>query len=269
MVCSPPSGMVMSSALGSSPPTHDAKRGFGLASQGFLPSMLSLVQASESALPIPRRGSSIALDLGCLLPAERNTSFTIKQQRCEQPPLPLPPPVHISTKHQHPQQQRQQQGVQSQADAAAPASKLGNAVTSTPSTATIDSHQHHSHQQQQVVSSTAVLAPRRGSSGGITAKEFQGAWAANPHNPERMDSLRQELGEGEGVTALLEKIKSGGNGYILATEDDGVMSDDDGGPMSPTQRLRHDTYGASVDFMDALCDASSSLTSYSQVSVCG
>lgn len=60
----------------------------------------------------------------------------------------------------------------------------------------------------------------------------------------------------------------------MATEDDGpgaggCFSDDEGqlsgGVLSPTARLRRDTFGATLDFIEALCDASSSLTSISQV----
>lgn len=61
---------------------------------------------------------------------------------------------------------------------------------------------------------------------------------------------------------------------LVATEDDGpgaggCFSDDEGqlsgGVLSPTARLRRDTFGATLDFIEALCDASSSLTSISQV----
>ncbi|KXZ46990.1 hypothetical protein GPECTOR_39g484 [Gonium pectorale] len=81
---------------------------------------------------------------------------------------------------------------------------------------------------------------------------------------ERIQSIRRELGEGEGVTALLERSKQQGTGYVAATEE---FSDDEfnNRPMSPLSRLRYDTFGATLDFVDALCDASSSLASYSQV----
>ena len=83
--------------------------------------------------------------------------------------------------------------------------------------------------------------------------------------------IRQELGKGEGVTALLERA-SRRAGPVTATEDDGgggILSDDEGvgmsRPMSPTTRLRRDTFGATLDFIEALCDASSSLASFTQV----
>ncbi|GAX76345.1 hypothetical protein CEUSTIGMA_g3791.t1 [Chlamydomonas eustigma] len=88
--------------------------------------------------------------------------------------------------------------------------------------------------------------------------------------------IRQELGHGEGVTALLELSRKEGQ-PVLATEDEVLLvagggttgnmcfSDDEGaGPMSPTARLRRDTFGATLDFIEALCEASSSLTSFTQ-----
>ncbi len=87
---------------------------------------------------------------------------------------------------------------------------------------------------------------------------------------ERVEQIRQELGDGEGVTALLHRSVGGA---VAVVEDEGLLSDDDvaGGlpaaatPLSPVTRLRHDTYGATRDFVDALCEASSSLASISQV----
>lgn len=84
---------------------------------------------------------------------------------------------------------------------------------------------------------------------------------------ERIQSLRRELGEGEGVSALLERSAKNTAAGMVAAEDEGLMSDDEfgGRPMSPLTRLRYDTFGATLDFVDALCDASSALTNYSQV----
>lgn len=82
-------------------------------------------------------------------------------------------------------------------------------------------------------------------------------------NHDRVSMLKQELGDGEGVTALLSKCA--GNGVVSVAEDDGIFSDDENMPLSPTTRLRHDTYGATLDFLEALCDASNCLTSVSQV----
>ena len=82
--------------------------------------------------------------------------------------------------------------------------------------------------------------------------------------------IRKELGSGEGVTALLERSRKAGP--VVASEDDAghCLSDDETGrggglPMSPTTRLRRDTFGATLDFVEALCDASSSLATFSQV----
>jgi len=38
-----------------------------------------------------------------------------------------------------------------------------------------------------------------------------------------------------------------------------------GCPLSPTSRVRHDAYGATLDFLEALCDTSFALVSISQV----
>lgn len=85
---------------------------------------------------------------------------------------------------------------------------------------------------------------------------------------ERIQKLKAELGEGEGVTALLERSKAG-NGAVVAVscaEDEGMLSDDEfsGRPMSPLTRIRYDTFSASLDFIEALCDASSSLVTLPQ-----
>lgn len=99
--------------------------------------------------------------------------------------------------------------------------------------------------------------------------------------------IRQELGEGEGVTELL-RLSSVTHSAVTVTEppppppqDTGepgtFLSDDDvaGGmpavpPPSPRTKLRHGTYNATLDFLEALCDASASLVSISHVSsVCG
>ncbi|CAD7700802.1 unnamed protein product [Ostreobium quekettii] len=81
-------------------------------------------------------------------------------------------------------------------------------------------------------------------------------------NFERCRMLRQELGEGEGVTALLEKSCKNaaqcGSGLVIATEDEVL----DEPPSSP--RLRQTTFGATLDFIDALCDASSGLVHIAQ-----
>lgn len=84
---------------------------------------------------------------------------------------------------------------------------------------------------------------------------------------DRIQSIKRELGEGEGVSALLERSakQQAAGGGTVAVEDEALFSDDEfTRPMSPLTRLRYDTFGATLDFVDALCDASSALTSYSQ-----
>jgi hypothetical protein len=89
-----------------------------------------------------------------------------------------------------------------------------------------------------------------------------------PPSPGRLQKLRQELGEGEGVTMLLKHSSRTRNGVISVTEDDLVLSDDEmsaATPMSPISRLRRDTFGATLEFVESLCDASASLTCIPQV----
>ena len=91
------------------------------------------------------------------------------------------------------------------------------------------------------------------------------ALSGPPEPPNaRINLIRQELGAGEGVTALLERSQLT-NGPLSAVEDEYPLSDEEGRPVSPTTRLRLDTFGATMDFMEALCDASSSLTTFSHV----
>jgi len=77
---------------------------------------------------------------------------------------------------------------------------------------------------------------------------------------ERCRILRQELGEGEGVSVLLAKASKnkaeGGTGCLTASETE------DWAPSSPG--LRQTTFGATLDFVDALCDASSHLVQLPQ-----
>lgn len=77
---------------------------------------------------------------------------------------------------------------------------------------------------------------------------------------ERCRVLRQELGEGEGVSALLVRSSrneaAGGSGCVAASETE------DWAPSSPG--LRQTTFGATLDFIDALCDASSHLVQLPQ-----
>jgi hypothetical protein len=117
------------------------------------------------------------------------------------------------------------------------------------------------------------------------------AASASPDVGRLYSRIRQELGKGEGVTALLERSRKSGS-LVVASEDDAdadapsgsgprllpppppCSSNDEAGggdlagggfPMSPTTRLRRDTFGATLDFIEALCDASSSLASFAQV----
>eukprot|EP00210_Caulerpa_lentillifera_P002705 g2585.t1 len=79
---------------------------------------------------------------------------------------------------------------------------------------------------------------------------------------ERCRVLRQELGEGEGVSALLARSSrneaAGGNGCLATSENEEL------GLLSPG--LRQTTVGATLDFVDALCDASSHLVQLPQES---
>ncbi|GMH36264.1 hypothetical protein BSKO_04132 [Bryopsis sp. KO-2023] len=78
---------------------------------------------------------------------------------------------------------------------------------------------------------------------------------------ERCRVLHAELGDGEGVTALLEKstrnAAQGGSGCVAASEDEPPPP-----PSSP--RLRQTTFGATLDLIDALCNASSGLVHFPQ-----
>lgn len=112
----------------------------------------------------------------------------------------------------------------------------------------------------QSVASAAIAAPPNSMKGVIPGASVTASIA------DRIQALKRELGEGEGVSALLERAKQQGMAPVAAVEDDGLFSDDElsNRPMSPLSRLRYDTFGATLDFVDALCYASSSLTNYSQ-----
>lgn len=79
---------------------------------------------------------------------------------------------------------------------------------------------------------------------------------------ERCRVLHETLGRGEGVTELLQRstknAREGGTGCVSASEDDPMPP-----PSSP--QLRKTTFGATLDFVDALCNASSSLVHVPQV----
>lgn len=93
----------------------------------------------------------------------------------------------------------------------------------------------------------------------------------------RMSSLQEELGDGEGVSSLLARSavagEGGGPGVVQQAE-----SDVNGGgvvvaaaqlfspPNSP--RRRQTTFGATLDFVETLCQASSSLTAFPRACCC-
>ena len=68
---------------------------------------------------------------------------------------------------------------------------------------------------------------------------------------DRLSALKLQLGEGEGVTELLQRSASGRLAVVRA--DEGLLSP----PSSP--RRRETTFGATLDFVEALCAASSGL----------
>ncbi len=80
---------------------------------------------------------------------------------------------------------------------------------------------------------------------------------------------RPSNGYGHGSGGVLSPGTCGEAEDLLSP---GILSDDEGAgptsggaPISPTTRRRQQTFGATLDFIEALCDGSSSLTSYTQV----
>ncbi len=105
-------------------------------------------------------------------------------------------------------------------------------------------------------SAAAAAAPQTTSRGGSLPAP------GTPEAAVQYSRIRQALGSGEGVTALLERSRAAG-GRVVATEDGGVMSQvlseeeegpgsptSAGGCLSPTMRLRRDTFGATLDFIE-------------------
>ncbi|KAK9837506.1 hypothetical protein WJX81_007387 [Elliptochloris bilobata] len=95
-------------------------------------------------------------------------------------------------------------------------------------------------------------------SGGGTGGGSGGAEARSA-SVDRRRRLRAELGDSEGVTALLEnslRAVEGGGAACLHARESAELSP----PSSP--RLRQTTFGATLDFIEALCDASSGLTAF-------
>eukprot|EP00798_Chlamydomonas_sp_ICE-L_P025834 gene25834-11512_t len=99
--------------------------------------------------------------------------------------------------------------------------------------------------------------------------DLHGMDVLSPHLEERIKTMREMLGEGEGVTALLEKSKTPGVGVVVVSEGGVVathskmlnIGDEE---KSPGTCSRQQTYTATLDFIDKLCEASSSLTRFPQ-----
>ncbi|KAG2497053.1 hypothetical protein HYH03_005051 [Edaphochlamys debaryana] len=250
----PPGRMVMS------PPNHGLGIPNGLGAGGGAPGVLAqIAEANDGSVLLPTRrsgGSGLAIDLGCLLPPEqRGLSMgagagsaaavvaaggggCMAVPPMDVPLVSAPPPIT---------QQR--------------ANGFGQNV------------QLPAKPVQAPSDGGSVASDKPGPSGRVSAFGVAAAnavSAAASSFAERIQSLRRELGDGEGVTGLLERSKQTGPGgmVVAAVEegDAGLLSDDEFGnrPMSPLTRLRYDTFGATLDFVDALCDASSALTSFSQ-----
>eukprot|EP00887_Chlorella_sp_A99_P002805 scaffold6.g2805.t1 len=93
-----------------------------------------------------------------------------------------------------------------------------------------------------------------------SSPNLHGAFANGSTRPkldaDRVSSLRAQLGEGEGVSELLLRAASVDDGrpvVVRAPVDDGLFSP----PSSP--RRRETTFGATLDFLEALCAASNGL----------
>lgn len=87
-----------------------------------------------------------------------------------------------------------------------------------------------------------------------------------PASPERLAQLRRDLGEGEGVSTLLQNSTDRANGLVFASEDGDATptSHDRTSPESWRQRCRRDTFCATLDFVEALSEAAMSLTQFSR-----
>ncbi len=124
----------------------------------------------------------------------------------------------------------------------------------------------------------ARLPPLRPKPGGVAL-----ATAASSHDSsssssdqhsfaERARALKAELGEGEGVSALLARSRALGlAGVVVASEEEEQLSVSAllEQPSTPVTQLRRDTYGASLHFLEALCVASANLMQVLPVSVIG
>lgn len=109
----------------------------------------------------------------------------------------------------------------------------------------------------------------------------QGALLEGPGRPllplrvdaQRVSSLQEELGAGEGVTALLLRSavagENGAPGMVARAEPPAAPAAGSVSPaasllLSPpnSPRRRQTTFGATLDFVETLCQASSSLTAF-------
>ena len=96
---------------------------------------------------------------------------------------------------------------------------------------------------------------------------------------ERLSSLQEELGEGEGVSALVLRSASagddGGPGVVRQSEPAAARGTAGSAADAPaaallsppnSPRRRQTTFGATLDFVETLCQASSSLTAFQRES---
>ncbi|KAK9865441.1 hypothetical protein WJX84_000186 [Apatococcus fuscideae] len=87
---------------------------------------------------------------------------------------------------------------------------------------------------------------------------------SSPGPGDRFRRIHKELGDGEGVTALLERstktTEGGGPACLRNYECPADYPEPTSPPSSP--RLRQTTFGATLDFIEALCDASANLTAF-------
>jgi len=88
---------------------------------------------------------------------------------------------------------------------------------------------------------------------------------------QRVNSLQEELGAGEGVTALLMRSatagENGGPGVVQQTDELAANGSSSAGaalPLSPpnSPRRRQTTFGATLDLVETLCQASANLTAF-------
>ncbi len=242
---------------------------------GALP---TIAEAGSEAGPLGReRSGGLAIDLACLPPPEQrgltlnaappqhavgpqpgaaaqngHAAHPVRGTSASAPPIPVP---HVSL------------GPASGSLAAAAAGAAGKAqpgrAAALPATAhPLAASEVGTPPRAGGPSGSAAATPSRASAFSAAAASAMSAAASGL--AERIAALRRELGEGEGVSGLLERSRAaGGSALVAAVDEDGVMSDDER-PLSPLSRIRYDTFGATLEFITALCDASSVLTTYAQ-----